>query len=79
MSKAYYHKKMMDLIDTPTYVAISKDPTAAEERKIGTKLLELRKKGKIPKDLYDILRPSRCLLPRVYGLPKIHSPIAPPS
>ena len=44
--------------NTPTYIAITRDPTAAQDRKIGTKLLELKKKGKIPKDLYDMLRPS---------------------
>ena len=54
MSKADYHQKIMDLIGTPTYIAVTKDPTAVQERKIGTKLLELKKKGKIPKDLYNI-------------------------
>ena len=36
MSKADYHQKMMDLIATPTYVAITRDPIAAQDRKIGT-------------------------------------------
>ena len=74
MSKTDYHQKLMDLINTPTYVAITRDPTAAQERKIRTKLLELKKKGKYPKDLYNILRPSGSLLPRIYGLPKVHKP-----
>ena len=40
---------MTDLIDTPTYNKINKDLTATQERKITTKLLELRKKKSRPR------------------------------
>ena len=43
-----------------------------EEHKIRKKLLNLRKKGKLSADLYEVLAPTGTKPPRLYGLPKVH-------
>lgn len=77
MNKDEYTTKMKDTLDTPTYKELKKDPTAAQEAKIGKVLRELVKKNKMNDALYNKLRPSGCQPPRIYGLPKVHKPEVP--
>ena len=72
MSKEEYDRKIMALLDTPTYRRLPRDPTASQESKISRTQLKLKKEKKIPLRVYDKLRPSGSQPPRIYGLPKIH-------
>ena len=77
MSKEEYDRKIMALLDTPTYRKLPRDPTASQENKISRTLLKLKKDKKLPLRVYDRLRPSGPQPPRIYGLPKIHKPDVP--
>ena len=69
-----YIQKMEDkLKDVTTYKQISEDPTKEIQTKINQLLNEIREKGELPNDsLYYKLRPTKTLIPRMYGQPKIH-------
>ena len=77
MSKEEYDRKIITLLDTPTYKRLPRDPTASQESKISRTLLKIRKDKKLPLRVYDKLRPSGSQLPRIYGLPKIPKPDVP--
>ena len=47
------------------------------ERKMNALLLQLKKKGSIAQNLYNLLRSSGGSTPLLYGLPKIHKPDVP--
>ena len=72
-----YDKKILALLNTPTYKELKRDPTASIEREICSKLSELRKAGILSRTLHDYLRPSATVCPKFYGLPKIHKPNVP--
>ena len=42
------------------------------ESKIQRQLLQLKKDGLLPPSVYETIRPTESLQPRLYGLPKIH-------
>ena len=77
MTREDYNTKMRGMLETATYQQLKKDPTAAQERKLTSRLGRLKKEGEIPESLYQRLRPSGSQLPRIYGLPKIHKPEVP--
>jgi len=78
MDKTDYYDKMDVLVnDKHTYEVLKRDPTPALQRKLNSKLLDLKKT-----DAIDIQRYNRlgCRLPqppKVYGLPKLHKPYIP--
>ena len=72
MTREEYNSKMEELLSTDTYRMLKKDPTAAQEAKIGRVLRDYVKKNEVNDELYNWLRPSGCQPPRIYGLPKIH-------
>ncbi len=74
LNRTDYDKKILALLNTPTYKELKRDPTASIERKICSKLSELRKAGTLSQTLHDYLRPSATVCPKFYGLPKIHKP-----
>ena len=65
------------LSDPTTYRKLPKDPTTTQENKVIRVLKKLEKDNEIPTSLYNRLRPSGSLPPRIYGLPKIHKPSTP--
>ncbi len=77
LNRTDYDKKILALLNTPTYKELKRDPTASIERKICSKLSELRKAGILSQTLHDYLRPSATVCPKFYGLPKIHKPNVP--
>ena len=77
MSKEDYDRKVMALLNTPTYRRLPRDPTASQESKISRTLHKLKTEKKLPLRVYDKLRPSGSQPPRIYGLPKIHKPDVP--
>ena len=78
MSMEGYDRKIMTLLDTPTYRRLPPDPTASQESIISQTLLKLKKEKKLPLRVYDKLRPSGSQPPGfTYGLPKIYKPDVP--
>ena len=73
----YVQKLQNMLSDTNTYRKLNKDPSPALERKMNSKLLELRKKKEISEAIYKKVRSSAGKTPPLYGLPKIHKPSVP--
>ncbi len=71
LNRTDYDKKILALLNTPTYNELKRDPTACIERKICSKLSELRKAGILYQTLHDYLRLSATLCPTFYGLPKV--------
>ena len=74
MDKQEYIQKMEDkLKDQTTYKPINGDPSEELKANLCSLIDEIREKGELPKDsLYYKLRPTRTLIPRMYGQPKIH-------
>ena len=65
------------VLNTKTYKELKSDPTAKIERKICSKLSDLKKSDKLSQKVYDHLKPSATVCPKFYGLPKIHKPDVP--
>ena len=78
MDKTDYHDKMDELVnDKQTYEVLKRDPTPALQRKLSSKLLQLKKADAIDIRRYNRLR---CPVPqpaKLYGLPKLHKPNVP--
>ena len=74
MDKQEYIQKMEDkLKDQTTYKPINEDPSEELKENLCSLIDKIREKGELPKDsLYYKLRPTRTLIPRMYGQPKIH-------
>ena len=78
MDKDAYMNKMNTLLgDSDTYVPIKKDPTKKLTTALRSMLTKWKTKGYINDSEYKALYCSDGLLPRVYGLPKIHKPGCP--
>ena len=73
-----YESKVNDLLsDEKTYSKLKKDPTNSYKNKLLKVLKELKEKGAIDQSLYEKLRPSACVVPCIYGLPKVHKQAIP--
>ena len=78
MNKADYDHKMQQMLcDEDTYQPLKKDPTTSLENKMNAELLQLKKCGRLPPDVYSWLRSSAGRVPMLYGLPKVHKPDVP--
>ena len=78
MKKEDYNGKLQELLSDPaTYRKLNKDPTSTQEAKVSRVLKKLEKNNELPTNLYNRLRPTGSLPPRIYGLPKIHKPSTP--
>ena len=78
MDKLEYNKKFLGLLsNSATYQVISKNPICSIEKRLNRFIWKLYKNDKISTYLYKTLRSSDSVLPRIYGLPKIHKPNVP--
>ena len=77
MNRTDYDKKVQEMLTTPTYKKLKKDPTTSTERKVTKHLLDLRNNDSISINLYRRLHPSASTCPKFYGLPKIHKSTVP--
>ena len=66
------YNKARDLLNTPAYKELPKDPTNKIKAQLITKPRRIRKDTKLDEDTYDTMYPTGCVLPKFYGLPKIH-------
>ena len=74
LDRVEYDNKVLALLNTQTYKELKSDPTAKIERKICSKLSNLKKSDMLSQKVYDHLRSSATVCPKFYGLPKIHKP-----
>ena len=78
MDKTDYYDKMDALVnDKRTYQVLKRDPTPALQRKLNSKLLDLKKTDAIDIQRYNRLRCRVPQPPKLYGLPKLHKPNIP--
>ena len=71
-SNTYKEKVNALLSDTKTYSKLNKDPTTTYKNRLLKLLKELKEKGSNDQTLYEKLRPRACVVPCIYGLPKVH-------
>ncbi len=62
--------------DANTYHVLERDPTSKFTEKLGNQLQHLMESGAICNLEYKHIYLTSCLIPRFYGLPKIHKPWA---
>ena len=77
LNKTDYIKKMNSILaDERKFLTLSpsseKDNTSKIESQIQRRLLQLHKDDLLPTNLYDLIRPTGSLRPRMYGLPKTY-------
>ncbi|XP_070547586.1 uncharacterized protein [Ptychodera flava] len=81
LNKEEYKSKMSGLVnDETTYVRLRNDPTRRVKNKLVNTLKRWKKDNKIDSKLYNKLYPTSEVVPKLYGLPKIHkkdSPLRP--
>lgn len=78
MDRSDYDEKMNKMLDDEkTYKELDCDPVQRVEKRMNAMLLEMKKKGSLSHELYNRLRSSGGLTPRLYGLPKVHKPDVP--
>ncbi len=76
-SKGYTSKAKELLSDTTTYKPLKKDPTSKYSTQVIKKLQELKNSHEISETEYRKMYPTGCIVPRFYGLPKIHKKTVP--
>lgn len=69
-----YVKKVFDILSCDKFAVDegNKDLTAKQEKIIVQKLQTLRRNGLIDDVLFHRLKPIGCVIPKLYGLPKVH-------
>ncbi|XP_072023437.1 uncharacterized protein [Amphiura filiformis] len=78
MNKTSYQDKANELLaDKNTYELIKKDPTAKYKNRLVDQLKVLKDEEWIDFKLYRQLYPTTAVVPKFYGLPKVHKPSCP--
>ena len=73
----YKSKAKILLDDTKTYKVLKKDPTTKYTNTLVSKLQELKNAGTLDEIAYKRLYPTSAVIPKFYGLPKVHKAGAP--
>ena len=77
MNKSDYINKMNDILaDESKFKKMpsERDKTNVIEKAVSRLLSRLKQKGVIDNTTYERIRPTGSIIPRMYGLPKIHKP-----
>ena len=72
LDKEDYINKAKDLLNTPAYKEIPRDPTNKIKAQLITKLRRIKKERKLDEGTYRTMYPTGCIPPKFYGLPKIY-------
>ena len=72
LDKEEYNNKARDLLSTPAYKEIPKDPTNKIKAQLITKLRRIKKDRNLDEGTNKTMYPTGCVPPKFYGLPKIH-------
>ena len=74
MEKNDYIQKAEELLNTTTYKKIPEDPTNKHKNRLVNILKSIKTEGGLNEDTYRKLYPTGAVLPKFYGLPKVHEP-----
>ena len=77
LESSYVGEDTKDTMGCRGTSSLEKDPTTSLESKMNARLLQLKKCGRLPSDVYSRLRSSAGRVPLLYGLPKVHKPEVP--
>ena len=77
LDKEDYINKAKDLLNTPAYKEIPKDPTNKIKAQLITKLRRIKKERKLDEGTYRTMYPTGCIPVKFYGLPQIHKTVTP--
>ena len=72
MDREDYNNKAQDLLNSPAYRSLSRDPTNKIKAQLITKLRKIKKDRNLDEGMYRAMYSTRCVPPKFYGLPKIH-------
>ena len=72
MDREEYNNKVQELLNSPAYRSLPRDPTNKINAQLITKLRKIKKDSNLDEGMYRVMYPTGCVLPKFYGLPKIH-------
>ena len=72
LDKEDYINKAWGLLTQSAYKELPKDPTNRIKAQLITKLRRIKKNSNLDEGTYKAMYPTVCVLPKFYGLPKIH-------
>ena len=72
MDKEEYNSKAQESFATPAYKSLPRHPTNRIKTQLITKLRRIKKDNNLDEGMYKAMYPTGCVLPKFYGLPKIH-------
>ena len=72
LDKEDYISKAQELLSQLAYKEIPRDPTNKIKAQLITKLRRIKKDRNLDEGTYKAMYPTGCVLPKFYGLPKIH-------
>ena len=67
-----YNSKAQELLNSPAYRSLPRDPTNKIKTQLITKLRKIKKDRNLDEGTYRAMYPTGCVPPKFYGLPKIH-------
>ena len=70
--KKDYISKAQELLAQLSYKETPRDPTNKIKAQLITKLRRIKKERNLDEGKYKVMYPTGCVLPKFYGLPKIH-------
>ena len=72
MDREDYNNKAQELLNSPVYRSLPRDPTNKIKAQLITKLRRIKKDSNLDEGMYRAMYPTGCVLPKFYCLPKIH-------
>ena len=72
MDREDYNNKAQELLNSPAYRSLPRDPTNKIKAQLITKLRKIKKDSNLDEGTYRAMYPTGCVPPKFYGLPKIH-------
>ena len=72
MDREEYNSKAQELLTSPAYKSLPRDPANKIKAQLITKLRRIKKGSILDEGTYRAMYPTSCVLPKFYGLPKIH-------
>ena len=73
MDREEYNNKAQELLNSPTYSSLPRDLTNKIKTQLITKHRKVKKDSNLDEGTYRVMYPTGCVLPKFYGLPKIHT------
>ena len=72
IDKEEYNNKAQELLSSPAYKNLPRDPSNKIKAQLITKLRRIIKDNSLDEGMYRAMYPTRCVPPKFSGLPKIH-------